>query len=355
MIEVIHKYITENIGRWHTPPSVSCPDIWKPIFCSNHNYDVVREYPIITRLIFWVEGGRLQLATKIVDKSLSLESIQTCQNYQRHINKRLGYDLFPPLYDIADIGGRWVLFEPAIQGATYGTELTRTIFSPEASMPYLGRVFTRQFAEMGELFADLLKLTSPGTKHWGQTFYDLGANIEAELKDGYLHPEHLEIMKHHIDSFPIQNTPVLADLATQNIFPSARLVDNIIPDIKGLNESLPGIINAFRFMAPIFYSPPVSGIVEKGWIHAQASALMDTEEDTLLAKPVRDLCRKIGFNMDEPAVIWAFIMGATFFEMATALDFYKNSPFEDMKKEYSFWMGSLAAVQMALERGEING
>ncbi len=349
MLEIIREYIADHIKDWATPPQISCPALWKPLFRTNLNYNFVEEYPLITRIIFWMDGESPRLITKIVDKSLSRESIDDCQAYQQNLNKQLGYDLFPPLYDIADINGCCVLFEPAMQESTYEMELKGAVYSPEATHPYVGRVITRQFTEMGKVFSDLLKITSSEPKQWGQTFYDLGDKLKALLGGDILSSEHLDIMRRNIDSVPIYDSPVIADLACQNIFPGPQLIDNIIPDIKGLNEALPGVINAFRFMVPVFYSPPLSHVAKNGWTHALASALMDGEEETVLAKPVRNLCHTIGLDPNDSTVIWAFIMGATFFEMVNMLDFYKNISSINIEAQCINWIEALVAVQKALE------
>ncbi len=348
MLDIIHKYIKGHLRDWDIPPNISCPALWKPIFRSNLNYNYVKEYPLITRIIFWIEDGQLRLVTKILDKSLSRESVDDCIDYQTNLNKQLGYDLFPTLYDIADINGYLVLFEPGIQKSTYETELKRTIFTPEATHPYIDRVLKRQFSEMGSLFSKLLGFVSPGEKQWGQTFSDLGYRLNELLGEEFINPSQLDTMKQNIDSIPIHKTPVIADLACQNIFPGPQLIDNLIPDIKGRNESLPGILNAFRFMVPIFYCPPLRNTLAN-WVQSLAEAINDNSEETYLSRPVRGLCRAVGINPDNYEVVWAFIMGATFSKMLNALDFYKNNSFVNLKKEYIEWLKDLIAVQEILK------
>lgn len=354
MLEAIRDYIKEHLRNWNTSPRISCSAHWQPIFRSNINYNFVEEYPPITRIIFWIDGAGPKLVTKIVDKSLSREAINACQVYQLGLNEQLGYDLFPLLYDIADINGCCVLFEPALQKSTYETELKRAVFGPEASLPYLGRVVIRQFAEIGQLFEQLQQIIySSESKQWGQTFSDLGGELKTvcDIGDDILSSEHLDKMRQDIDLILISDTPIIADLVCPNIFPGPQLIDNLVPDINGLNESLPGIINAFRFMVLCFYSPPLTSTLQ-GWVHALAGALMDKEEASLLAKPVRNMCRRVGLEPDyQYDTIWALIMGATFFEMLDKLDFYKNSPFmlQGKQSEYLEWTKTLVAVQESLK------
>ncbi len=189
---------------------------------------------------------------------------------------------------------------------------------------------------------------SPGEKQWGQTFSDLGCRLNGILGEDVISPDQLETMKDNIDSVLIAKTPVIVDLACQNIFPGPQLVDNLVPDIKEKNESLPGIINAFGFMVPIFYSPPLRNTLGN-WVQTLADAIDDNSEETYLSKPVRNLCRAVGINPDNYELVWAFIMGATFYKMLDALDFYKNTPFVNLKEDYIEWTKDLLTVQEILK------
>lgn len=349
MLDAIRNCIEACVEDWGLPDSRV--EEWQPIFRSNINYNFVEEYPLITRIIFWVDSSGPKLVSKILDKSLSPESLSDCLAFQQSINKKLGCDLYPQLYGVTEINGYYVLFEPAIRKSTYETELKRAVFGAEASPHYVGRVITRQFAEIGGLFNTLLQDHPSDTGQWGQNFYDLGDKLRKMIDGNVLTIEHLNIMKQNIDAVAIYDTPVLADLVCPNIFAGPQLIDNLIPDIKGLNKSLPGIINAFRFIVPCFYSPPLTSVLQ-GWVQALAGSLMDKAEVSLLAKPVRDLCRQVGLDPDaQRDIIWSLIMGATFFEMVDKLDFYNNSPFmlQGKQTEYLEWIRNLVSVQEAIK------
>jgi len=349
MISIIQRYIYEHIDDW--PVEVRQSRHLLPLLRSNINYNFVENYPLITRVIFWFgEGDNYpSLVSKIMDKSIKLESIKRCITFQEGLNKKMGYPLYPRIFDIAEISGNIILFEEVVKKSTYETELKRAICGPERSLAHLERVIRRQFNEMGGLFRQLQDMpTSDKPRQWGEWAYKLGQDFRDTSGFGtnFLSDAHLERMRRAINSVPLPQTPVIADLVCPNIFPGPRLIDNIIPDIDELNAQLPGVINVFRFMVTYFYSPPISEIF-KDWLYALIVAITDKEGQTIIGPPVRGILSQVGLEPDRSEVIWAFVMAATFFEMKDKLEFYRESPFMigGKKGEFRQWTNRLVEIQ----------
>ena len=123
MISIIQRYIYEHIDDW--PVEVRQSRHLLPLLRSNINYNFVENYPLITRVIFWFgEGDNYpSLVSKIMDKSIKLESIKRCITFQEGLNKKMGYPLYPRIFDIAEISGNIILFEEVVKKSTYETEL----------------------------------------------------------------------------------------------------------------------------------------------------------------------------------------------------------------------------------------
>jgi hypothetical protein len=349
MINAIHGYIRANAGKWLAgiPEDTNL----QPLFRSNVNYNFVENYPLITRVILWfTEGDKYPcVVSKIMDSSIKRQSIDQCLEIQERLNKYLGWPVFPKVYDITEISGSIVLFEEGVRSSTYESELKRVVWGPESSLTALERTINQQFSEMGGLFQKLQKMaTSNQPRKWGDWAYKMGQDFRSAcgIEKKYLNDVHLDIMKSTIDAAPFPETAVIADMVCPNIFPGPRLIDNINPDINGLNTQLPGLINVFRFMVTYFYSPPVKDVFTD-WIYTLAAAITDTEGQTIPGIAVRDILTKCGLDTGRPDIIWSFIMAATFFEMKDKLDFYNNSPFMlgGKKEEYLRWTKELIEIQ----------
>ena len=356
MIPIIQRYIHEHIDSWAV--KIQRPLCLRPLLRSNINYNFVENYPLITRVIFWFaeEDNYPSLVSKIMDESIKLESIKRCITFQEGLNAKIGYEVFPKIFDIAQISGSIVLFEEAVKSATYETELKRAICGPERSLAHLERVIQRQFKEMSDLFRDLQNMrTSDKPCRWGDWAYKLGQDFRDTSGFGAnpLSDAHLERMKQAIDSVPLPQTPVIADLVCPNIFSGPRLIDNINPNIDGLNAQLPGVINVFRFIIPYFYSPPVKDIF-KDWLYAIAVAITDRKSHTIIGPPVRGIIREVGLDPERPSIIWAFVMAATLFEMKDKLEFYGESPFVlgGMKSEFHQRTKRLVKIQALISRNK---
>lgn len=356
MIPIIKRYIYEHIDNW--PVKIQQPLSLRPLLLSNVNYNFIENYPLISRVILWFgqEDNCPRVVSKIMDRSLKLESIKRCIRFQATINEKIGYDVFPRIFDIAEISGDIILFQEAVKRSTYETELKYAICGPERSLPRLERVIQRQFKEMGGLFRDLQNMrTSDKPQKWGDWAYKLGQDFrntcgfDAKL----LTDAHLDKMRRAIDSVPLYQTPVLADFVCPNIFSGPRLIDNINPNIDKLNAQLPGIINVFRFIIPYFYSPPVRHVF-KDWLYAIAVAITDREGQTIIGPPVRGILRQVGLEPEQPKVIWAFVMATTLFEMKDKLEFYSESPFMigGKKDEFQQWTKRLVEIQKFISRNK---
>lgn len=354
MIPAIQRYIQEHIDNW--PVEIQQPSCLRPLLRSNINYNFVENYPLITRVVFWFaeEGNYPSLVSKIMDESIKLESIKRCITFQEGLNAKIGYAVFPRIFDIAEISGNVVLFEEAVKSATYETELKRAICGPERSLARLEQVIQRQFKEMGGLFRQLQDMpTSDKPQQWGDWAYKLGQDFRTTcgFDASSLTDARLDKMRRAIDSVPLPQTPVVADLVCPNIFVGPRLIDNIDPKIEELNAQLPGVINVFRFIVPYFYGPPVRDVFGD-WLYAIAVAITDREGRTIIGPPVRDIIRQVGLDPEQPEVIWAFIMAASLFQMKDWLELYRESPFMlgGKKDEFRQWTNRLVKIQKLINR-----
>jgi len=356
MIPIIERYIYEHIDNW--PVKIQQPLSLRSLLLSNINYNFVENYPLITRVILWFgeEDNYPILVTKIMDRSLKLESIKMCITFQERINEKIGYEVFPRIFDITEISGNIVLFEDGVKSSIYETELKRAIRGPERSLARLERVIQRQFKEMGGLFGRLQDMrTSDKPRQWGDWAYKLGQDFRntCGFDAKSLTDAHLDKMRRAIDSVSMYQSPVLADLVCPNIFPGPKLIDNINPNIDELNAQLPGIINVFRFIVPYFYSPPVKDVF-KDWLYAIAIAITDREDQTIIGPPIRDILTQVGLDPEQPNIIWAFVMAATLFDMKEKLEFYGESPFMigGKKDEFRQWTNRLVEIQKFISKNK---
>lgn len=326
MIPRIQQWLTEHHARLGVPAEL------QPLVLINVNYKYVESYPIISRVVLWFgkDAERPCLATKITDPGLSREALDFSTTFQDKMDAALGQPLFMKIVDVADIAGRRVIIEEASPHRTFETDLKFAICGPERSHARFGRTFGAQMDEIGELCGKLTTLDQGGpAKRWGDDAAQLARHFKQDCGfDDSQYPESsIEFMRDALNKLELPNTPVLADFVCPNIFPGPRLIDNVHPKLEEWNRTLPGHINAFRFLVPYFYSQPVE-LIYPDWALALASALADTEHESLIAAPLGKLFAMIGLDVKTQAdVIWAFIMYAAIFEMQDKLDFYRESPF----------------------------
>lgn len=326
MIPRIQHWLAEHHARLGVPAEL------QPLTLINVNYKYVESYPIISRVVLWFarDAARPCLATKITDPGLTREAIDFSIQFQDKIDAALGHELFLNIIEVAEINDRMVIIEEACPHRTFETDLKFAICGPERSHARFGRTFAAQMDEIGALCGQLTTLDQGGPpRRWGEDAAKLAVNFKKDcgFNDAQFPLDSIEFMREAINRVELPNTPVLADFVCPNIFPGPRLIDNVHPQLAEWNKTLPGHINAFRFIVPYFYSPPME-LLYPDWALALASALADTEHQSLIGAPLGKLFAMIGLDAKTQAdVIWAFIMYAAIFEMQDKLDFYRESPF----------------------------
>jgi len=345
MIPRIRQWLAQNHERLGVPKNL------QPLVLFNVNYKYVESYPIISRVILWFgkDSERPCIATKIADPGLTQETLDECIQFQDNLDSALGQPLFMKILEVATIDERMVIIEESCPHRTFETDLKFAICGPERSHARFGRTFKSQMEELGNLCGNLAALDQGGpTKRWGDDAADLANHFKKDcgLDDSQFPIDSIEFMRDALNKIELPQTPVLADFVCPNIFPGPRLIDNIHPQLTEWNRTLPGHINAFRFLIPYFYSQPVL-LLYPDWALALASALADTEHQSLIAKPLAKMFSKIGLDVNTQAdVIWAFIMYAAVFEMQDKLDFYRESPFmiEGRIESFEKWTQRLCGV-----------
>ena len=352
MINAIRDYIYENSSGW----PVSKPRDLTPLLISNVNYDFIESSPKIARVILWFnEGeGAPWLVSKILDKSLKRESLDRCLEFQDDLNQRLGYILYLPVYDVAELNGYTVLFEESCIEMTYKAELRNLICGPTFTPAHLGRVLARQLGEVGELLEQLSQLDSvEKPRRYGTWAYQLGLDFRSACGlEAVLTDKSLERMSELIDSVVIPRSPVLAEFTPPNIFPGPKLIDNVIPDIDELNREQPGWINASNFLVASFGTPPLSNL----WppLDVLAGSILDSKGETLVGLPIRRLFQSVGFDLTNHELIWAFVMTSIFWHAVNALYLYASHP-EMLRKNlelYGVWAPKLVEIQNAFKEIE---
>ncbi|NOZ52374.1 MAG: hypothetical protein GXP08_04395 [Gammaproteobacteria bacterium] len=373
MIPKIKNYLQQNAHKF----GLSANTKLDPLILFNVNYNYVESYPLINRVVLWFnkdgfnkdgvdkdgfdkdrlyKEGRNQhsdkpvIVSKIVDPSLSRETIDDCHSFQHYLNKVVGYNLFLNIIHIVDVDGKLVIFEEAEKKSTYETELKFCINGPERSLARFQRTYSQQMLEMGDLCEKLSKCHSnKRQRRWGDQAYQLATQFKknGNFEESILPDKNLVLMRDAINKIETPNSPVLADLVCPNIFPGPRLIDNLHPNLRNMNRELPGIINVFRFIVSYFYSPPVQ-LVFQDWLYTLAAGMKAPKEKSVIANSLQALFAKIGLDCDTQAdTIWGFIMYACVFEMQEKLDFYQQSPFMITGKieQYCEWSRRMTQLQ----------
>lgn len=356
MIPTIQRYIYEYIDTW--PIKVKQPVCLWPLLYSSRDYNYVANCYWSGRVILWftAEDNYPSLISKIMDGSLKLESIKRCITFQERVNVKIGYAVFPRIFDIAEISGSIVLFQEAVRGPNYEIELSRAIYGPERSLSLTKRIIKRQLNEMGTLLRCLQDMrTSDKPRRWGEWAYKLGQDFRntCGFDAKSLTDAHLDEMKKAIDSFPVYQRPVLLDHHCGNIFPGPRLIDHIHRDIDELIAQQPAVIDIVTVIIAYFRAGPINGIL-KDWLYAIVVAITDKEDQTIIGSPVRGILRQAGFDPDQPNVIWAFIEVASLLQMRSELEIYGENPFKisGMKTEFHKWTKRLIEIQEFISRNK---
>lgn len=356
MISIIQRYIYEHINNW--PIKIQQPLCLSPLLRSNKEANGIVDSFWIGKVIFWFAGvdSCLCLVTKIMDKSVEFESIKKCISFQEKVNRKMGYDVFPTVFDVVELSGNIVIFQEAVKGPNYEIELSRAIYGPERSITHVGQIIQRQFDEMGILLRHLQDMRlSDSPQRWGEWAYKLGQDFRntCGFDASPLTDAHLGEMRKAIDSLPIYQHLVLVEDHLANYFCGPHAVDQIHPDIDELISQRPGIIDVFRILIAYFRAGPISGIFND-WLYAIATAIMDREGRTIIGPPVRNIIRKAGLDPDQAKVIWAFVMATFFIRAKSELEFHSKNPFEidALKAQFHRWTKRLVEIQHLISKNK---
>ena len=356
MIPIIERYIYEHISNW--PVKIQQPVCLRPLLRSNKEADGIVKSEWIGKVIFWFAGdeGCPCLVTKIMDKSVTLESIKRCITIQERINEKIGYAVFPRIFDIAEISGNIVLFQEAVKGPNYEIELSRALYGPGRSLARVERVIRRQFKEMGGLFRHLQDMqTSDEPRRWGKWAYKVGQDFRntCGFDASFLTDAHLDEMRKAIDSVPIYQHLVLVEDHIANYLPGPRAVDQIHPNIDELISQRPGIIDVFRVIIAYFRAGPIVGLFND-WLYAIATAITDKDGRTIIGPPMRDILRQVGLDPDRARVLWAFVMVTFFIRAKSELDFHGENPFviDELKAHFQKQTKRLVEIQEFISRNK---
>jgi|GEM_PF-2312809 len=349
MTFIIERYIYEHINNW--PVKIQPPVHLRPLIRSNKEDNGIVDRFWIGKVVFWFAGEDSCpcLVSKIMDKTVGLESVKRCAVVQEKVNEKIGYAVFPRIFDIAEISGNIVLFLEAVKGPNYEIELSRAIYGPERSLARAERVIQRQFKEMGGLIRHLQDIrTSDKPRRWGDWAYRLGQDFRntCGFDANSLTDAHLDEMKKAIDSVPIYQHLILVEDHIANYLPGPRAVDQIDPNIEELISQRPGIIDVFRFIVAYFRAGPLAGVIND-WLYAIASAIMDKDGRTIIGPPVRDILRQVGLNPEQAKVIWGFVMVTFFIRAESELEFHGKNPFviDTLRAQFHQWTKSLVEIQ----------
>ena len=214
MIPLIERYIYEHISEW--PIKFQQPLSLSAMVRYNKEDDGLVDRFWIGQVIFWFTGSASHpfLVTKIMDSSVGLELVKKVETIQKEVNENIGYNLFPQIFDLAELSGKIILFQEAVQGPNFEIALSRAIYGPECSLSLMSRVIQSQFKEMGEAFKRLQGIkTSDKPLRWGNWAYRLGQDFKnnCDFDTGCLTDAHLNEMRKAIDSLPMYSHMMLIE------------------------------------------------------------------------------------------------------------------------------------------------
>jgi len=352
MIPAIQRYIYEHLGNW--PIKFDRHLSLSPLLRSNKEANGIVNNFWIGKVIFWFTDKYNYpcLVTKIMDKSVKFDSIKRCITIQKKINDKIGYTVFPEVFDIVELSGNIVIFQEAIKGPNYEIELSRAIYGPTCSLGRVKQVVQHQFKEIRGLLTNLQDMQiSDQPRRWGDWAYRLGQDFRntCGFNTSCLTNEHLDEMKRAIDSVPIYQKFILVEDHIANFLPGPRLVDQIHPNIDELLAKRPGVIDAFRFIIAYFRAGPIVGIFND-WLYAIISGIMDKDDKTIIGTSVRDLLRQVGFDLEQPKVIWAFVMATFFIRAKNEIEFHGENPLviDALKIDFQRYTEKLVGIQKFL-------
>jgi len=356
MINVIERYIYEKANDWNLDTQL--PLSLKPLLRSNKEENGIVDTIWLGKIVFWYNGNDMYpcLITKIIDESISLESIRRCINLQEEANKTAGFSVFPQILDVTKISDKTVIFQQAVKAINYEMEVSRAIFGPERSLPRLERLIESQLNEMGRLFNIISNIKKSRESYkWGQWGYELGLSFRTtcDFDVSFLTNYHLDRMRKLIDSENLYSHMILVEDHIANYFPGPYAVDQIHPNIDKIISEQPAVICIFKFIIAYFRAGPIASIFSD-WLYAIAASITDKEGRTITGRSVRNLIETIGLNPDQPNVIWAFVMATYFIRAKTELKFHQNNPFvfNQLKVHFRQQTRRLIKIQQLIERNK---
>ena len=356
MIPLIERYIYEHISEW--PIKFQQPLSLSAMVRYSKEDDGLVDRFWIGQVIFWFTGSASHpfLVTKIMDSSVGFELVKKVETIQKEVNENIGYNLFPQIFDLAELSGKIILFQEAVQGPNFEIALSRAIYGPECSLSLMSRVIQSQFKEMGEAFKRLQGIkTSDKPLRWGNWAYRLGQDFKnnCDFDTGCLTDAHLNEMRKAIDSLPMYSHMMLIEDHVANYFPGLRGVDQIDPYLEEMISQWPGTIGAFRFIIAFFRAGPIVNIFNN-WLDAIAVAIVDRDGETIFGPPVRSMLKQVGLNLEQTNVIWALVMVTYFIRVQRELGFHEKNVFviNRLKADFEQQTKKLVEIQERLRKNK---
>jgi hypothetical protein len=322
---------------------------------ANPEHDgIVREFGTgqIGTVLFWFrqDDAAPFLVAKVLGASLSVEAVRQCAALHDRANALIGYALFPRLYDVADHGGRTVVFMEPLDGPNFDIELARAVAGPERSSHAVRRVVSRQLADLGRALRDLRQVRlSETTVTWGaqaqayaEDFFSLCPAARGLFGNG-----RLERMRALIESMPLDVHLVLTEDHLANYLPGPRAVDQLVEGLPELCRRWPGPVDGLRILMAVFRASALREAFRSyRWIDALAACVLDGEKDDVIGKPVRGFLADIGLGSARADLVWAFMLGVFFLRGWQELSFHAgNAPLaQKLRGDYLGYARRMAAL-----------
>jgi hypothetical protein len=325
MVPEIHKYIQQHIDNWQLDGNKRSP-LW-PLLRANKECDyIVAGYPIGS-IIFWfnTQDRFPILVTKIMSTSVKLPHIMNCKRTQEYINDRVGQQVFPRIFDAAQIAGRPVIFQEAVNHQTYEKDLIDAINGPERSLAQLRRVTHQQLGEMGWLFNKLRQIRiTEVQERWDDWAYELAGELKTRYNfDTSSLDPYLEDIKRDLKGTSVYHHPILVEHGVGNIFPRPKIIDQIHPIVYA-SPTYPADLDVFRFLIAYFRASPLVSVFNN-WPYPICGAIMDKEDQTILGGPVRGILEQSGFDLDRPGVVLSHLVTALLARIKVELGFHSRN------------------------------
>jgi hypothetical protein len=366
MLDQIERHIRKHAASWGV--ELSPPARMRALLRANPEHDgIVRDISTgqVGTLIFWFRSEDLSpfLVSKIVSPSLTADAIAECTSLQETANRRLGYNLFPKVHAVAEIGGARIIFMEAASGPNYEIQLARATFGPERSVKALQRVVTHQFQELGTALRDLQATAfSDARVIWGaqaaayaRSFLELCPEARSIVSDA-----RIAAMTELIDTVALRTHFVLTEDHLTNYLPGPRAVDQLVPDIRGVCDRWPGPVSGLRILVAFFRAGPLhEAYADYSWADALASCLFEDSRVEIIGAPVRRFLDDIGLGSASPQLVWAFVTGVFFIRACQELEFHADNLIaKRLRSEFLEFTRDVIRIGDALRtsvRGKIGG